>query len=816
MLDPLSEKRKKLTTRKKLIAIMVALFLLIAGIVNLIFHNSMNRMLEEREYDHIRNEYFLAENNLNISVEYLPDMIRDWAFWDYTYEYLNGEYNEFPEHYLNQRRYEAYQLDFIAVLDPAGKAVFEQYYDHETKQYQNSIVDLTQTYRFLSPLTLTHFLQNEAQYISDSAPGGVNGYTIQEGTIIYMSSYPVLRADGSGPCAGSIVFGRVIPAEKISNLIKYPEVHIAMNKKNQIISLNGQNISAAGEMPIVEKTGKNEITAYGEMYDILGNKDLILSVSRPRYLFTEGFSFIVTVQIMIAVFLVIMLGLGILLMEYVFARPLGKLASQVNNLSLETIESSVIPTYKNTEMNMLAESVNNMIQRIKRDSCIIKQNNEDLYYHANFDTLTGLNNRNSTNEILEKMLVSARENRTMVSVYFIDLNRFKFINDTLGHTTGDSFIIAVADRFKRQLPCNPIIGRVGGNKFIIITQGFRERYEVHLYADGILSLFKVPFSVKDVEMHISASLGSSTYPADGQDTETLFKNAEIAMYYAKEMGGNMYCRYETELTSALQRKLFVENKIRSVVNDGCSQFKPYYQPKVSTETGQIIGCEALIRWVTPEGVISPGEFIPMAEESGLIVPMSRWMLKAACQCNKLLAAQGMDASISVNISSQVLLNQDFLGMVREAAEEADIESMKLDIEITEATIVEDIPKVKIVLNALRDMRVTISIDDFGTGYSSLSYLKKLPVDRIKIDRSFIIGLSDSDEDRTIVNAIVAMATKLNMTTTAEGVEDITQALYLRQTGCQELQGYYISKPLPYKEYLDFCANWNPDILFETS
>lgn len=816
MFNPSSEKRKKLSTRKKLIAIMIILFLLIAGIVNLIFYNSMNRMLTDREYDYIRNEYFLAENNLNISVEYLPEMIRDWAFWDYTYEYLNGEYDEFPEHYLNQRRYEAYQLNFIAVVDPAGKAVFEQYYDQETKQYQNSIVDLTQTYRFLGPLTLTHFLQNETQYISGSAPGGVNGYIIQDGTIIYMSSYPVLRTDGSGPCAGSIIFGRVIPAEKIFNLIKYPEVHITMDKKDQVTLLKGQNTAADGEMPIVEMTGTNEITAYGEMYDILGNKSLVLSVSRERYLFTEGFSFIVTVQIMIAVFLVIMLVLGILLMEYAFARPLGKLASQVNNISLETIESSVITTYKNTEMNMLAESVSNMIQRIKKDSGIIKQNNEDLYYHANFDMLTGLNNRNSTGELLAKLFAPARDDRTMIGIYFIDLNRFKFINDTLGHSTGDNFIIAVADRFKHQLPRNPIIGRIGGDKFIIVTHRFRERYEVHLYAGVILSLFKVPFSVKDVEMHISASLGSSTYPADGQDTETLFKNAEIAMYYAKEMGGNMYCRYEAELTSALQRKLFVENKIRSTVNDGCSQFKPYYQPKVSTETGQIIGCEALMRWVTPEGIISPGEFIPMAEESGLIVPMSRWMLKAACKCSKLLAIQGMNASISVNISSQVLLNQDFLGMVREAAEEAGIESMKLDIEITEATIVEDIPKVKIVLNALRDMGVTVSIDDFGTGYSSLSYLKKLPVDRIKIDRSFIIGLNDSDEDRTIVNAIVAMATKLNITTTAEGVEDITQALYLRQIGCQELQGYYISKPLPYEEYLDFYANWKPDILFETS
>lgn len=308
-------------------------------------------------------------------------------------------------------------------------------------------------------------------------------------------------------------------------------------------------------------------------------------------------------------------------------------------------------------------------------------------------------------------------------------------------------------------------------------------------------------------MHITSSLGAAYYPQDGIKPDILVKNAEVAMYRAKEKGGNHYFCYTLDLQNKLNRKLFLERMLRESIKNHCAGFEAVMQPKAWIQGEAVFGSEALIRWNSPEGLIYPDEFIPLAEETGLIVPISWWMLTEACRLNQKLNHHGFKHTVAVNIPSQVLLHSDFIPRIIETGRITGMSLSRLDIEITEATLVEDLVKVHETVDKLHALGVTVSIDDFGTGYSSLSYLTKITVDRIKIDRSFIFQLgSFADKENPIVNAIIALGKSLNIIVTAEGVETSSHVEYLSRLKCDEIQGYYLSKPLSFPNYLNYLTN----------
>lgn len=343
--------------------------------------------------------------------------------------------------------------------------------------------------------------------------------------------------------------------------------------------------------------------------------------------------------------------------------------------------------------------------------------------------------------------------RTPISTRSID--RFKLINDSLGHQTGDILIRLLAERIKHGLRDCAVSSRVSGDKFIIVA--------------------------------------------------ALVKNAEIAMYRAKEAGEGRYTAYDPDFQKDLQRMLQLENQLRAAINDGCDQLEAYFQPKVNPFSGEITQCEALMRWNSDGGLISPGEFIPQAEKSGLIVPMTWLMIGECCKRVRAFSDAGMPMQVCINIPAQVLVHKRFLSALKEQAEQAGIDVRCIDIEITESALLSDAEDVNFVFQQLHAMGVEISVDDFGTGYSSLSYLNRLSVDRIKIDRSFVMDLSDSSDSRAIVRAIIAMAESLQMKVTAEGVETPGQYKFLRDIGCDEIQGFLVSRPVPAGEYMNFIA-----------
>ncbi|SHR96016.1 diguanylate cyclase/phosphodiesterase [Mycobacteroides abscessus subsp. abscessus] len=434
-----------------------------------------------------------------------------------------------------------------------------------------------------------------------------------------------------------------------------------------------------------------------------------------------------------------------------------------------------------------------VFQIIGKDITERKKAEALIHHMAYYDTLTGLGNRNK----LKEHLVSDTSLSTKFAVLFLDLDRFKVINDTKGHSTGDLILREVAIRL------NTIIGKKGsvyrhsGDEFIVVLS-YHEGQKIEQVATSILHHMNIPFEINGEEYYITTSIGISRYPEDGEDQETLIKHADTAMYLAKEHGKNNYQFYTSQLDEIKLRKLELENGLRKAIE--LNQFSLFYQPKFHLKSKEIVGTEALLRWYHPAlGLVSPIEFISLAEETGIIVDIGKWVLKEAVRQNKKWQDTGLKrVSVAVNISVRQLLEEDFIEFVENTLKEYNLEPKYLELEITE-TIMQDIENSILVLNKLKDLGISIAIDDFGTGYSSLSYLKHLPIDTIKIDKSFLDDLEKEAGTNSIVKAIIEMGRTLKFDVIAEGIETEFQEKYLLNNYCVHGQGYIFSKPVRSEE-----------------
>lgn len=446
-----------------------------------------------------------------------------------------------------------------------------------------------------------------------------------------------------------------------------------------------------------------------------------------------------------------------------------------------------------------------MLLGITRDTTQRKHNEEQIRYLANFDSLTGLPNRTQLNLQIKNLLSLAKRNNREITVMFLDLDRFKEINDTLGHSVGDTLLIQSSQRMQSLLREEDTVARLGGDEFIILLPNIQIN-GARKVAQKLLDVFNAPFQIDHHELSISASIGIALYPDDGTDFETLYKNADTAMYRAKQEGRNGYSFFTNEMQEHSARNLQLSNALRHALEK--SQFQLHYQPQISAKDGEIIGAEALLRWYHPEyGNISPAEFIPILEENGLILPVGEWVLRTAISQAKSWMDQGSKPIIiAVNLSAVQFRHLSLLNTVSMILEEIGLPPQCLELELTESIAMHDPQKAINVMNDLHDLGVHMSIDDFGTGYSSLSYLKKFKIYKLKIDQSFIRDINIDKEDKAIVSAIISMAKRLGLQTIAEGVETIEQLEYLQEEGCDEIQGYFYSKPLPAEAFEVFRMN----------
>ncbi len=437
------------------------------------------------------------------------------------------------------------------------------------------------------------------------------------------------------------------------------------------------------------------------------------------------------------------------------------------------------------------------------DISTIKETEEKLSQLAHHDPLTKLPNRLLLNSRLEHALQHAERKKTQVGILFLDLDRFKNINDSMGHTQGDHLLKSVASRLANAMRAEDTIARLGGDEFVILVEELEDMQGIIKVAKNTLSIFKKPFHIYNQDIFIEASIGISIYPNDGKNTDILLRNADTAMYQAKEKGRNNYQFYTKSLTDKARERLTIETNLRRALER--NEFELYYQPQFSLKDSAIIGVEALIRWNHPEqGLVSPVSFIPVAEETGLIVPIGKWVMRTACMQHQAWLKEGHPPiKIAVNLSARQFHESGITSMISDILEETTMDSTCLELELTESIVMNDVESTIKILNELHWMGLEISIDDFGTGYSSLSYLKRFPIDRLKIDQSFIRDISTSISDAELVTAIITLARSMKLKVIAEGVETKEQLHYLKKQECDEVQGYYYSKPLPAKELIQF-------------
>jgi diguanylate cyclase (GGDEF)-like protein/PAS domain S-box-containing protein len=431
-----------------------------------------------------------------------------------------------------------------------------------------------------------------------------------------------------------------------------------------------------------------------------------------------------------------------------------------------------------------------------------KINEKRREWEALHDPLTGLPNRRAFHQDLNEKMKTAALNNENVAVIFLDLDRFKIINDTLNHENGDLLLKKVAERLSNaddKRVTDFSVYRLGGDEFTFILSRVTKD-ETTIFVKRILNIFKKSFMLKDHELYVTSSLGISMYPTDGDHPDVLIKNADIAMYCSKESGRNSYSFFTQEMNHDYQKKMVLEKALRKALHS--NELKIVYQPKMDIETNSIIGMEALVRWDSSElGMISPSEFIPLAEETGIILPLGEWVLKSACLQNKIWQDMGYTPiPVSVNISMRQFNEGNFVESVMNILKETNLDAHYLDLEITESISMANINSVICRLNDLKATGISISIDDFGTGYSSLSYLKKFPINSLKIDRSFVKDITSNSENRAIVKTIISMANNLNLDVIAEGVETEEELLFLKSNGCLVVQGYLLSPPLSGEEF----------------
>lgn len=425
------------------------------------------------------------------------------------------------------------------------------------------------------------------------------------------------------------------------------------------------------------------------------------------------------------------------------------------------------------------------------------------------DTLTEVNNRFAFMERMNTLLEasSSVQHNVQHAIFFLDLDRFKQVNDTLGYDKGDLILIEVAKRIQSLIKNKDILARYGGDEFIVTITNIVHPREAAKFAEQLIQIIEKPIMINGHEIFVSTSIGISIYPSDGMTTDELVTKADKAMYYSKQNGRNCYSFYFDDLNTDSKRVLLLDAEMRKAIDN--KEFKLHFQPKVELSTNKIIGVEALVRWENDRlGYVSPAEFIAYAEETGLIIPLSEIIFEKAMKAYQSMAEHGyLDIPIAINVSSIHFQQQSFLDSITKLLDRNNISAKNFEIELTERTVMNSASETVSKLNRLKQLGFKLSIDDFGTGYSSLSYLVRFPLDILKIDRSFIQHISSLDDKQAIVDAIIQMSHRLKMKVVAEGVENNQQIQLLEEMGCDIIQGYYYSKPLPFDELLEFLEYW---------
>ncbi|MEM7281940.1 MAG: EAL domain-containing protein, partial [Pseudomonadota bacterium] len=702
---------------------------------------------------------------LQAETQNLTKTATDWGHWHDMYRFAMGDYSEFEEDHMDDDLLQRLGISWFLVLDLEG----------------NILVNRGGTDALLKA-TRTQDLLHKEKHKS------VSGFLEINGKTYIFSSLPVLDGDGLGTPAGSLTLARQLD-----------QSFVDINQRRFAVEFD---IIETPSSTTLDSCPSNYHCDQSLLYDIYGSPIAALVTYTSRDLFTLGRDGLNIVLALLAVAGLLYVVLTWVLLRKLVLKRLGHLATHIRAIAESGDLTQRLISQEQDEIGRVAHDLNTMTDNLERADKRVR-------YLAFHDVVTGLPNRRKLDETIFHALSSDSDTQYLTMLY-IDLDRFKFVNDTLSHAIGDKLLVSASTRLKQCVQSqdfneNGFIARVGGDEFIIVFFQNLSISQSCRVARAVIETLEQPFFIEEEKLHISGSIGISSYPKDSDNAEGLIKQADIAMYRAKESGGGSYHVYNSALDAAYHERVQLDRELTLALER--NQFRLFYQPLLDFEAGRIIGCEALIRWHHPNfGLIPPSEFIPMAEENGTITDIGRWAILEACrQIREWKDANLGELKVAVNVSPKQFRKGDLVEDVRYALDLHDLPGHCLGIELTESSVMQHPDEVVKVLKRLKVLGLSISMDDFGTGYSSLSHLRKLPIDIIKIDRSFVVDMVSNGEDRALVSTIIAMGHSLNRHVIAEGVESIYQVMLLRNEGCHTMQGYFFGKPVPPEQFVQYLS-----------
>ena len=651
---------------------------------------------------------------------------------------------------------------------------------HSAHIYQNTKEKIIKKMSIESKATAVSLQKNLADLIES--------YSINEyAKLVFNEMYPrdnfaiIVEDYNMGKILGKDIYVSGKIRDSNNNIIDYNQ-----NSSKQNVEL--ENCYYSDRYDIKTASGKRIGTITVYITDYTMNKEL-------KHVIEESIVNVITISILLTLILFIVIRFFIL-------KPLSDIIRVIQNRDIDGIPLEVIPSHGSIEIFALTDTMNSMISSIKNSNIALKEHHHklleqknELHLQANYDSLTGLANRDLFNDRLEQAIEKSKRNSTKMALLFIDLDHFKEINDSPGHKVGDEVLKVVTERFNKTIRREDTLARLGGDEFTVIIENLHQGQDASLLANKILKVLKKPISINNNEFYVLSSIGISIYPDDGSSPANLLKYADAAMYRAKDDGRNNFQYYCSEMTELAFERVAMESSLRTALKN--EEFVVYYQPQVDGKSNRLIGMEALVRWEHPSmGLVLPTKFIPLAESTGLIVELDRFVMKSTMTQISKWYKDGLNpGTLSMNLSVIQLQQKDFLTMFSKLIVETRCKPEWLELEVTESQIMKNPQEAIKILNNINDIGVKLAIDDFGTGYSSLSYLKKLPIHKLKIDRSFVKDLPDDEEDIAITKAVIALAKSLNLKIIAEGVETEEQKEFLIENGCESIQGYFYAKPM---------------------
>ena len=791
--------------RTKTMMMLTGVFLTIVAIIYLtlssIMLNKINLLEQQYMWEHMER----VENAVDYSLQGLAADAFDWAVWDDTYSYVRDHNKAYEESNLTPATFANLKIDIMAYVDEDGQWIFAGALDPETKQIR-PVAEAFKTYVKNSPI------------LKNTDPGyRFHNLIMLPDKPMLLAACPILASDGTGPVRGHVLVAAAFDQTRVGQLSKQLDVELEAVKLDQAEGALEARL-AKERNPFVKILNDNEMEGMAILRDAYGQPAIGLKIKKNRDVHQVARSGLLTTLMVLtgAFFLLLLVQLAFL--DRKILRRLQSLSEGIRMIGQKRNFSARLSVNNSKdEITVVASSVNELLGEIENSQIQVRgsetalkkavaklqveivareKNQEKIKYIANHDSLTGLPNRRLLTSLLRRSINKAALTDRLVAVLFLDIDGFKMINDTLGHAKGDELLQAVAHRLKKTLRREDVIARLGGDEFSIVLENLKHSGQVEAIAEKAINCFYEPFLINQRDCFLTASMGVSLYPADGKTPEALIKNADIAMYKAKERGKNQ-CVFSTAIMrSAITETMELSNRLYRALERG--ELEVYYQPQVSCISRKITGMEALVRWQHPElGLVSPAKFIPIAEQTGLIFPIGEWVLQTACRQNKLWQEQGWPPMrIGVNLSLRQFQKDNLVEKVQRVLLETGLAPEYLELEITESIAMKEKRHIIKILSGLRAMGIHIAIDDFGTEYSSLNYLKHLPVDRLKIDMSFVQGIEEDPKDAAITRTIISLAKNIGLEVIAEGVENEPQFVFLQQHGCNEVQGYYFSPPLP--------------------